>query len=273
MSVKLMAAAFDKTDLNTTQKMVLLVLCDHADDDGGSCRPSVARVAQKAALSTRQCQRVMKHLEALGYFKVIANEYGGRNMARHLQLNVQKITSTEPQKGDTSDTLNRAEKQQKGDAGDRGDILTPLQKGDTGDAERVTPVTQKGDTGDAKGCHGCHPTHQEPSRTTSEPSDIHLPAICKIPIPPDVDVDEFMDWLEVRKLAKKPLTPTAWKGILRESEKAGKTPREVVGICSSNGWIGFKAHWLSEADGGKWDSLVTDVFAGDVIEVDARRLA
>lgn len=59
------------------------------------------------------------------------------------------------------------------------------------------------------------------------------------------DPQEVEDWLAVRKLKKKPLTQTAVKRMKTEAEKAGMTLPEAVGECAANGWLGFKAEYVS----------------------------
>lgn len=61
MSIKLMSAAWEMT-LPQTEKMVLLCLCDHANDDG-ECWPSVARMARKCSVSERTVQRAIQGLK------------------------------------------------------------------------------------------------------------------------------------------------------------------------------------------------------------------
>jgi hypothetical protein len=61
MSIKLMAAAWE-LDIPQTEKMVLLCLCDHANDDG-ECWPSVARMARKCSVSQRTVQRAIQSLK------------------------------------------------------------------------------------------------------------------------------------------------------------------------------------------------------------------
>ena len=66
MSIKLMAAAWE-IELPTPEKMVLLILCDHANDDG-VCWPSVATMGRKSGLSERTIQRALKSLSDDGLF-------------------------------------------------------------------------------------------------------------------------------------------------------------------------------------------------------------
>ncbi len=103
-----------------SQKLVLLALCDRADDDGGSLFPSIANIARKASLSERQTQRMMAELIDATVVEVIKNEKGGRGVTRHYLLHIDRVHMLI-----------------------KGDIESPNE-------ERVTTETQKGDTGDAK---------------------------------------------------------------------------------------------------------------------------
>ena len=46
MSIKLMSIAWDM-DIPSTEKMVLLCLCDYADDNGRSCYPAISTLAKR----------------------------------------------------------------------------------------------------------------------------------------------------------------------------------------------------------------------------------
>lgn len=54
-----------ETSLPATEKMVLLCLCDHANDEG-QCWPSMARIARKCSVTDRTVQRAIKHLREWG---------------------------------------------------------------------------------------------------------------------------------------------------------------------------------------------------------------
>jgi hypothetical protein len=56
-----------RTDLPTVEKMVLLVIADHASDDGTEAWPSQATIAAKASISIRTVQRAVNSLVAAGY--------------------------------------------------------------------------------------------------------------------------------------------------------------------------------------------------------------
>jgi len=103
MSIKLMTLSWE-LEMQPTPKLVLLALCDWANDEG-LCFPSIRSIARRACLSQRQSQRVMQALVAAHWIRVVGNENGGR-LSRRYQINV--------------DALRR------GDTDVRGDNLTPL---------------------------------------------------------------------------------------------------------------------------------------------------
>lgn len=64
MSIKLMAAAWEM-DLPQTEKMVLLCLCDHANDSG-HCWPSASTIARKCSVTDRTVRRSIHALRDKG---------------------------------------------------------------------------------------------------------------------------------------------------------------------------------------------------------------
>lgn len=79
MSIKLMAAAWE-LDIPQTEKMVLLCLCDYANDKG-ECWPAVESLARKCSVSDRTVQRAIRGLVQSGILAVkqsrgrVANTY------------------------------------------------------------------------------------------------------------------------------------------------------------------------------------------------------
>jgi len=65
MSIKLMCLAFD-SEVPATQKLVLLALCDNANEQG-QCFPSIALLERKCSLSDRAVQSSLSWLEQNGY--------------------------------------------------------------------------------------------------------------------------------------------------------------------------------------------------------------
>lgn len=78
MSVRVMAEVW-RTNLATTEKMILLVIADHASDDGTEAWPSQATIATKASVSIRTVQRCVNALVSAGYLRMEKHAGGSAN--------------------------------------------------------------------------------------------------------------------------------------------------------------------------------------------------
>lgn len=69
MSVKIMSAIFDSKTLGPTERLVMLALADHADDQG-RCYPSNSRLCERTGLSERAVRQNIRALELGGFLLV-----------------------------------------------------------------------------------------------------------------------------------------------------------------------------------------------------------
>ena len=95
MSIRLMSDVW-RTELPTVEKMVLLVIADHANDEGTQAYPSQATMASKASISIRTVQRAVNTLCAQGYIRMFKHAGGSADCREdrrpHLyQINVAKL--------------------------------------------------------------------------------------------------------------------------------------------------------------------------------------
>jgi hypothetical protein len=67
------------TKLPLTEKMVLLVIADHASDDGTEAWPSQVTIGNKASVSVRTVQRSVNSLVAKGYIRLQKGAGGSAN--------------------------------------------------------------------------------------------------------------------------------------------------------------------------------------------------
>jgi DNA-binding transcriptional ArsR family regulator len=74
--------------LDSTSKLVLLALADHANDDGSSIHPGLKRLQAKTGSSRATVQRALKHLEGHGLIKSCGYRRGGRGRATAWTVNV-----------------------------------------------------------------------------------------------------------------------------------------------------------------------------------------
>ena len=67
-----MSVVWERQDLDPYERLVMLSLADHADDDG-HCYPSIARLCQRTGMKERGVQTVVKRLAARGLIVIEAN--------------------------------------------------------------------------------------------------------------------------------------------------------------------------------------------------------
>lgn len=68
MSIRIMTNVWERSDINPTQKLVLLALADWANDEG-LCWPSIDRLCQKSGLKRRSVQMAIHAMEELGILR------------------------------------------------------------------------------------------------------------------------------------------------------------------------------------------------------------
>lgn len=110
-------------DLDHGQQAVMLVLADHAHDDGTKAFPGVEYIAWKTNYSRRQVQRYLAALEKSGIIEAVAYSFGGRGHSTEYALHLAKGAKKSPFiKSERATTATR-----------KGDILNT--KGDTHDVK------------------------------------------------------------------------------------------------------------------------------------------
>lgn len=93
--------------------------------------------------------------------------------------------------------------------------------------------------------------------------------------PQDVPEQVWKDFLALRERKKSPLTETAFKGIVREANKAGYSLKDALEVCCLRGWTGFKAEWVLKdrpsSKAASWNEAINAT--GDNIERDITSIA
>ena len=209
MSIQLMTSVW-KMHMPSGQKLVLLALCDNANDQG-ECYPSVSMLSKKCSMSERS---VFNHIDWLEKSGVLIRENRvGRSTIYHI----------DPCKFCTP--ANSAPLQ----------ILHPTP------AKFAPPPLQNLHPTPAE---SAPITIIEPSIEPSKETSIK--SLPKINLLEGVEKQIANDFLAIRKAKKSPLTETAVIGIKREAEKAGFTLQEALTVCCERGWVGFKAEWVTK---------------------------
>jgi hypothetical protein len=86
-----------KTNLTSTEKLILVILGEHVRADGGTAYPSVATIASHAEVHARTVKRVLRKLRAGGWIHVVAP--GGRGGRRYTATQYDVLPAS---RGDTA---------------------------------------------------------------------------------------------------------------------------------------------------------------------------
>jgi DNA-binding MarR family transcriptional regulator len=90
MSVRIMSLVFENQELSSTEKLIMLALADHANDEGKSIYPSQDRVSRKTGLSRRTVNRTTKTLVDKGYLRKVGYKEE-RNNVLELEISIKHL--------------------------------------------------------------------------------------------------------------------------------------------------------------------------------------
>lgn len=132
-------------DLPRNERDVLLVLADHADDDGRGARPSIAYIAWKLGISTREVIRGLKWLRDPKRRIIEITRESGFHKPNVYRLFISRVREKEPFQP----------------KGDKASHIQP---------ERVTTDKSKGDKSPSQGDTISHPNHPLETYVLEPPS-------------------------------------------------------------------------------------------------------
>jgi hypothetical protein len=88
MSIVAISMAWEQK-IPPTLKLVLICLCDHANEKQRQCWPSVSRIAERCSINRRHASRCLAELRRLGLITVIESGSGGRHKTTVYQIHFQ----------------------------------------------------------------------------------------------------------------------------------------------------------------------------------------
>ena len=77
MSVHVMSWVFKHSKTRLAERLVLLVLADHAEADGSNARASIDLIADEALIDQRHVRKCLRQLEACGAIKAMGRTRKG----------------------------------------------------------------------------------------------------------------------------------------------------------------------------------------------------
>lgn len=215
MSVALTTMVWRLQAMQTSLKLTLLALCDHAADDG-LCWPSIAKLSEFTGISERQVKRLVHALIRQRYISVVGNDKGGQpGHSRRYQINLDSLAT-----GDICDTR------------ETGRVTNDAGTGDKPDMGGVTNEAQTGVTGVTL-------TIIEPS--IEPPRSNHQGAKSKFVLPEWIAADVWKNWCDYRRV-KGGWTDRAKQlsiGSLEKLRAQGYEPQAVIDNAIELGWSGL----------------------------------
>jgi hypothetical protein len=115
-------------------------------------------------------------------------------------------------------------------------------KGANVDAAPSTSATTAATTREEK-------RREEKSNSSTDVEEKRSPRSRPAVRPEDVPESVWTDFQALRKTKRAPLTTTALDGIAREAAKASMSLADVLALCCTRGWQGFKADWVAKSTG------------------------
>ncbi len=94
MSVHVMSWVLRNSRATLGSRLVILALADYADENGGSCWPSVKTISNDTLLSVRQVQYALRHLEQLG--EIAVEEQGGGRRSTRYRILMPEVQNLHP---------------------------------------------------------------------------------------------------------------------------------------------------------------------------------
>lgn len=221
MSIKFLTYAFDARVNNPLRKLVLLKLCDNANDDG-ECWPSFGTIAAQCEMSRRSA---INHVNALiedGFLVASPRFKSGEQTSNMYTVSKTKLIAS------AGVAL-----------GGAGDSLPPVQElhpPSAGAAPRTVIESSIGTVTESS----LTPAAEKPEKAEKVQLDYSV-----WPQQPDKQI--LKDWIAMRKAKRGSFSQTVIDGFGEEFRKAipfGYSVNDCLKAAIMSNWTGFKFNWL-----------------------------
>lgn len=219
MSIKYLVYAFDARVNNPLRKLVLLKLCDNANDSG-ECWPSFQHIADQCEISRRSA---INHIQALIDCGILVSE--ARFKSGEQTTNMYKISKEKLIFGGAGAAL--------GGANAAPPPVQELHPPSAGAAPRTVIEPSIGTVIESD----LKPTAEKPEKIK-----LNYSSWPQIP-----DKQILDDWLSLRKQKRAPVSQTVldtFGGEFRKAATFGYSVNDCLRAAIASGWTGFKFEWM-----------------------------
>jgi hypothetical protein len=203
-----------KSNFTTSQKIVLLSLCDNANDQG-ECYPSISMMVEKCSMSERSVFNQLDYLEKVG--AISKNQRAGRST----------IYKIDPCNFCTPATIAPLQPLHPTPAMVAPAPLQPLHP----TPAMVAPIT-------------INEPSIEPS-CNQKKKNVPLCVAVSVLVDNGFDESTANEFIDYKSRMKAPLTARAWADHLAESAKAGWRPLAAAEKVMAKSWKGFEAKYVA----------------------------
>lgn len=211
---------------NASAKFVLIELANALNKDDVECYPGIDTLEESTELNRKTVLAATKLLEEKGFIK----------KRRACEKGKQRIYYSFP-------AFNPADWEFKKESTENGVLQSPKNGPVTGNKNREIEHVIETHEDAASG--------STPPKTRAKKGEAWKKWI-KVEKPDEVPDDLWKQFGEIRALKKRALTESALELLRSEGEKAHMTLLQVIEHCCANAWAGFRASWLTRANGSNY---------------------
>ena len=229
---------------NASAKFVLIELANALNKDDVECYPGIDTLEESTELNRKTVLAATKLLEEKGFIK----------KRRACEKGKQRIYYSFP-------AFNPADWEFKKESTENGTLQSPKSgtyveqspKNGTLESPKNGPVTGNKN----REIEHVIETHEDaasgstPPKARTKKGEAWKKWI-KVEKPAEVPDDLWKQFGEIRALKKMALTESALELLRSEGEKAHMTLLQVIEHCCANAWAGFRASWLTRANGSNY---------------------
>jgi hypothetical protein len=240
MSMKLTAQAMELRVGNPLRKLVLLKLCDNANDKG-ICWPSVEYVANQCEISVRSVMNHIRDLEAAGFLRVMRRSTSGKKISNMYLITLDAGAQKQ------ADSVQNIEQVEVPPEPENGDFFE-FSSESPAHLNSVSSASAAGSSAGAAYLSSAGAAHKPVIQPVIEPVNKKIyKKISLDRLPPEISTDLAVEFIELRERLKKPLTQGAFDRSMREAlrgSRFGLAADEVIRECVDAGWRGIKVQWV-----------------------------
>lgn len=245
MSMKLTAQAMELRVGNALRKLVLLKLCDNANDKG-LCWPSMQYVADQCEISTRSVMTHIAVLEAEGFLRVMPRATKGKKIS-----NLYLITLGEgiARRGERAEVRKNIEP-------DFGDFSAVSSEGDSHLSSELNSLLNRGSSESVAGS-------SEGDSLLSSEGDSHKPVIQPViepdinifesislaALPKEISIEAAKEFIDHRRRVEKPVTQGGFDRAMQLAlggRKYSISADTVIRECIDARWWSINVEWVRD---------------------------